>query len=83
MIISLNAFVEGADGVMVMACHTGNCKSEKGNIYAGWRVEDAHRMMEDIGLEKERLCYVTLASNMGSNFSSAVKEMEQYLSSLK
>jgi len=72
----LNTFVEGADGVLIMACHNGNCKSEKGNIYAGWRVDDAHRMLEETGLEKERLRFVTLASNMGSGFSSAVAEME-------
>ena len=79
----MNAFVEGADGVMVMACHTGNCKSEKGNIYAGWRVNDLHRMMEEIGLQKERLRFVTLASNMGSGFSNAVSEMENCLKGLK
>ena len=39
----LNAFAEGADGVLVMACHPGNCKSERGNTFAGWRVEDAQR----------------------------------------
>ena len=78
----LNAFVEGADGVMVMACHTGNCKSEKGNTFAGWRVEDAQRMLEEIGLEKERLSFITLASNMGSSFSSAAKDMEKFLNGL-
>ncbi len=31
----MNALVEGADGVMVAACHEGNCKAERGNIYAG------------------------------------------------
>jgi coenzyme F420-reducing hydrogenase delta subunit len=45
-------------------------------------VDDAHRMLEEIGLEKERLCFVTLASNMGSSFSSAVKDMERYLNDI-
>lgn len=78
----MKAFVEGADGVLVMACHPGNCKSEKGNTYAEWRVVDAHRMMEETGLEKERLGFVTLASNMGTGFSSAVMDLENRLKEL-
>lgn len=78
----MNAFVEGADGVMVMACHAGNCKSEQGNTYAKWRVADAHRMMTETGFETERLQFVTLASNMGSEFSSIVADMEKTLKEL-
>ncbi len=78
----MNAFVEGADGVMVMACHPGNCKSESGNTYAGWRVGDAHRMMTETGFETDRLKFVTLASNMGSDFSSLVMDMEKTLKEL-
>lgn len=79
----MNAFVEGADGVLVMACHSGNCKSERGNTYAKWRVDDLHRMMEEMGLEKERLGFVTLASNMGSGFSEALTSLERLLKDLK
>ncbi len=78
----MNAFVEGADGVMVMACHAGNCKSDQGNTYAEWRVADARRMMAETGFETERLRFVTLASNMGSEFSSIVVEMEKTLQKL-
>jgi heterodisulfide reductase subunit A-like polyferredoxin/coenzyme F420-reducing hydrogenase delta subunit len=79
----MNAFVEGADGLMIMACHAGNCKSERGNTYAKWRVEDLHRMMEEMGLEKERLEFVTLASNMGGGFSETLTGMEKKLKDLK
>ena len=78
----MNAFVEGADGVIVMACHAGNCKSEQGNTYAKWRVADAHRMMTETGFETERLQFVTLASNMGSEFSSIMADMEKTLKEL-
>ena len=78
----LNAFVAGADGVMVMACHPGNCKSEAGNTYAQWRVNDAYRMLEEVGLEKDRLCFVCTASNMGSGFSDLVVDMEKRINEL-
>jgi heterodisulfide reductase subunit A-like polyferredoxin/coenzyme F420-reducing hydrogenase delta subunit len=78
----LTAFVEGADGVLVLACHNGNCKSERGNIFAEWRVDDAHRMLEESGFGKERLQFATLASNTGSRFSSIVSEMEKNIMDL-
>jgi len=66
----LDAFVSGADGVLVMACHPGNCKSERGNTYASWRVEDAQRLIAGAGLEPERLRFATLAANMGTDFKA-------------
>jgi heterodisulfide reductase subunit A-like polyferredoxin/coenzyme F420-reducing hydrogenase delta subunit len=78
----LNAFVSGADGVLVMACHPGNCKSENGNTFAQWRVNEAYRMMEEAGLEKDRLCFAGIASNMGSDFSHIVVGMEQKINEL-
>ena len=78
----MNAFIKGADGVIVMACHNGNCKSETGNIYAGWRVNDVHRMLDEAGFEKDRLCFATLASNMGNEFSSIVVDMEAKIKEL-
>ncbi|MBW1646909.1 MAG: FAD-dependent oxidoreductase [Deltaproteobacteria bacterium] len=78
----LDAFVSGADGVLVMACHPGNCKSERGNTYAGWRVEDAQRLIAGAGLEPERLRFATLAANMGTDFQAIVIDMEQKIRDL-
>jgi quinone-modifying oxidoreductase subunit QmoB len=78
----MNAFTEGADGVLVLACHFGNCKSEEGNILASWRVEDAQNKLVEAGIEKEKLCFATLASNMGSDFSSIVMKMSASLKEL-
>lgn len=75
----MHALAEGADGVVVMACHNGNCKSEKGSLYAGWRAANAQEMLEAIGVEKERICFATTASNMGADFSSILMAMEKTL----
>ena len=77
----MHALAEGADGVVVMACHHGNCKSEKGSLYAGWRAANAQEMLTAIGLEKERICFATTASNMGADFSSILMAMEETLKS--
>jgi heterodisulfide reductase subunit A-like polyferredoxin/coenzyme F420-reducing hydrogenase delta subunit len=75
----LSAFAEGAAGVVVMACHTDNCKSERGNTYAGWRVADAKAKLQAVGLAPERLTFATLAANMGTEFAAIVNEMEKNL----
>jgi heterodisulfide reductase subunit A-like polyferredoxin/coenzyme F420-reducing hydrogenase delta subunit len=67
----LSAFVEGAGGVLVAACHNGNCKSEYGSSYAKWRVNEVARMLDETGVEKNRLAFVTMASNMASDFVKA------------
>jgi quinone-modifying oxidoreductase subunit QmoB len=78
----LYAFTEGADGVLVLACHPGNCKSEHGNTYAQWRVTDAQRRLSEAGLEKARLRFATLASNMAVDFERIVNEFETLLKDL-
>ena len=75
----MHALAEGADGVVIMACHNGNCKSEKGSLYAGWRAANAQNMLKAIGIEENRICFATTASNMGADFSSILMTMEKTL----
>jgi heterodisulfide reductase subunit A-like polyferredoxin/coenzyme F420-reducing hydrogenase delta subunit len=78
----LTAFGAGADGVLVLACHKDNCKSQQGNLFAEWRVEHAGNMLEETGLEKERLRFATIASNMPVEFVRIIREMEDKLNQL-
>ena len=70
----MKALVEGADGVMVAACHEGNCKAERGNIYAGWRVAEIRQRLENMGLNKDRVTFTTIASNMAGEFAAKVND---------
>ncbi|MDY6837639.1 MAG: hydrogenase iron-sulfur subunit [Thermodesulfobacteriota bacterium] len=78
----LTAFKAGVDGVLVLACHKDNCKSQQGNTFAQWRVEHARRMLEESGLEQERLLFATMASNMPIEFVRITKGMEDKLNQL-
>ncbi len=75
----MKAFVDGADGVMVAACHEGNCKAERGNTYAKWRVNEVQTRLENIGLEKNRLVFTTIASNMAREFAGKVNDFAEKL----
>jgi len=71
------AFSKGADGVLVLTCHKGNCHSESGNIYAHQRVDQITSSLSQLGFESERLIYKTLASNMGTEFAKTVNAFEK------
>ncbi|MBW2605497.1 MAG: hydrogenase iron-sulfur subunit [Deltaproteobacteria bacterium] len=71
------AFQNHADGVLVAACHKGNCHSERGNIYAEQTVERIKEVFSQIGFEKDRLLVQTLASNMGTEFARIVNRFEE------
>jgi F420-non-reducing hydrogenase iron-sulfur subunit len=49
------AFREGADGVLVGGCHPGDCHYQDGNYKTMRRVAFLRRMLEDIGIDSERL----------------------------
>jgi len=70
------AFKKGADGVLVLTCHKGNCHSEYGNTYAHQRVDQVSDLLPQLGFESERLAYRTLASNMGTEFPEMVNAFE-------
>ncbi len=72
-----SAFSQGADGVLVMTCHAGNCHSEYGNTYAHQRVDQVSDLLPQLGFEPERLAYKTLASNMGNEFAEIVTAFEK------
>ena len=73
----MNAFEEGADGVMVIACHEGNCLFLSGNIRAKLRVKNARKLLDEIGVESDRLEIFNIASNMGPGFSKITNEMKE------
>jgi heterodisulfide reductase subunit A-like polyferredoxin/coenzyme F420-reducing hydrogenase delta subunit len=75
----MHALAEGADGVVIMACYNGNCKSERGSLYASWRAANAQEMLKAIGIEKERIRFATTAANMGADFSNTLMAMEATL----
>jgi len=71
----LRAFENGADGVFVAGCLEGGCHFTSGNLYARRRVEYVRNMLEEMGLEKERLRMVNTSAAMARPLADAIIDM--------
>jgi len=73
----LKAFEKGADGVLILGCHPGDCHYKEGN----YRCLDRHRMLirllDQLGIEKERCRFDYISAAEGEKFATVVKRMEQ------
>lgn len=50
----MDAFREGADGVMVLGCHPGDCHYRNGNMKAMRRFRIFETLLAQLGIEPER-----------------------------
>jgi len=78
----LAAFERGVDGVIVAGCLEGGCHFLEGNLRARRRVERAKRLLDEIGLEPERLEMFNLSSAEGIRLAEIVTEMSGRLARL-
>jgi len=78
----LKAFEKGAEGALIFCCHGENCQSLRGDLRAKSRLLYAHSMFEKIGLEKERLEIVPLATNCGVKFADTLRQKSEALKKL-
>ena len=78
----LDAFDEGADGVMIIACSLGNCHHERGNERARARVQRTQKILESVGFEPERVKIHYVSGGMGATFAEYVREMTNRLQEL-
>jgi coenzyme F420-reducing hydrogenase delta subunit len=78
----LKALEKGVDGVLIFACYEENCQFLRGNLRAKGRLSYAHRMLEKIGLEKERIEIFHLATNSGVKLAEALHRKSEQLKKL-
>ena len=78
----LSALEAGADGILVLTCHPGNCHSEQGPRNAQQRVAAAAQALALADVGAERLQFSTLAANMGAEFASRLQQFAQKIAAL-
>ncbi len=78
----LEAFNNGADGVLLLACHPGDCHYKEGNIRALGRHEVVVRILEQLGIEGERFVLEYVSASEGDRFVRLVEDMTDQLRKL-
>ena len=70
----LASFRNGADGVLIMACHPGDCHYKEGNCRALQRQRLLIRILRQFGIEEERCRLEYISSSEGEKFRVVVTE---------
>ncbi|MFC1539570.1 hydrogenase iron-sulfur subunit [Candidatus Latescibacterota bacterium] len=78
----LHAFVSGADGVMVAGCEDGSCHFMSGNLRAIKRVTKAKKLLEETGVNPERLDMFHIAASQGPLFAQKATEFTERIKGL-
>jgi F420-non-reducing hydrogenase iron-sulfur subunit len=79
----LEAFKNGADGVLVAGCHLpSDCHYISGNFKAQRRITLLKKVLKDFGIEPERLRLEWVSASEGDRFASVVKDMVENVKKL-
>jgi F420-non-reducing hydrogenase iron-sulfur subunit len=76
------AFANGADGVMVLGCHIGDCHYISGNHKTMVRMPLVRGLLADLGIEPARFRHEWVSAAEGEKFSRLVAEMTEQVRGL-
>jgi coenzyme F420-reducing hydrogenase delta subunit len=78
----LRTFREGADGVMVLGCHIGDCHYSTGNHRTAKRMPILKKLLEYTGIDPERLYINWVSAAEGEKFAAVIKDFTAKISAL-
>ena len=78
----LRAIQKGADGVYAVGCLEGSCHYNEGNFRAKERINYVKMLLEEVGIEGDRVRMYNLSSGEGPTFAAYAKEMTENILSL-
>jgi F420-non-reducing hydrogenase iron-sulfur subunit len=79
----LEAFKNGADGVLVAGCHLpSDCHYLSGNFKALRRVTLLRKVLKEFGIEPERVRLEWVSASEGDKFAAVVKDMVEQVKKL-
>ncbi len=71
----LEAFANGADGVLIGGCHFGDCHYQEGNHKALRRILMLKRLLRDMGIEEDRFRLEWISAAEGEKVKTVVNDM--------
>ena len=78
----LEAFQKGADGVLILACHGGDCHYKEGNYRAVQRHTLLLPLLKQFGIEEDRCRFDYVSAAEGEKFVAVVSDMVEKLKAL-
>lgn len=78
----LKAFSSGADGVIILGCHPGDCHYKEGNYKALRRYYLLRKLLKQFGIEEERLKLDWVSASEADKFVITINKMVETIKSL-
>jgi len=79
----LEAFKDGADGVLVAGCHLpSDCHYISGNFKAMRRINLLKKVLKQFGIEPERVRLEWISASEGDKFATVVRDMVEEIKKL-
>ena len=78
----LRSFLKGADGVIMMGCHPGDCHYQKGNYSARRRYITLSTIFGELGLEKDRIALSWVSASEAPRYAQVTKEFSETVKKL-
>jgi F420-non-reducing hydrogenase iron-sulfur subunit len=75
----LAAFREGADGVLIGGCRPGDCHYQEGNYNALRRFKLMKIMLDQMGIEPERVRQEWISASEGGRIQEVMSEMTEQI----
>ncbi len=75
----MKALLEGVDGVLIGGCHPGDCHYISGNYKARRRIMILKTIVENMGMDPERIWIRWISASEGKQFAAIVKDMVELL----
>jgi len=70
----LKAYLNGVDGILIAGCHPGDCHYQEGNYYTRRRFAMLKKVVEEVGLESDRLRLSWVSASEGQRYAKVTTD---------